>query len=102
MMCFYIPTDDPSALYDPGRFNTILRTRKENMLEVNHSCLYAGEDAGQCSTSLPDANTATAHALARDLTVILYPIGRDKRFSLYVSWESHYDRESETYCNCTP
>jgi hypothetical protein len=29
-----------------------------------------------------------AHAIARGLTVILYPIGRDKKYSLYVSWRT--------------
>lgn len=67
------------------------------MLKFNCGCLCLEAAERQCPSHLPDTNTATAHALAQDLTVILYPIGRDKKFSLYVSWESN-DRELDTYC----
>lgn len=55
------------------------------------------EGTGNCVSSPPET-PRPSHAVARDLTVILYPIGRDKRFNLYVSWESSYDRESGTNC----
>ena len=41
--------------------------------------------------SFPSSTSLPTHSVAQDLTIILYPVGRDKKYSLYVSWQMNED-----------
>ena len=44
----------------------------------------------ECVSS-PSTSSSPTSCVARGLTVILYPVGRDKKYSLYVSWQTTPD-----------
>ena len=53
-----------------------------------HTLGYVDHPLVRECQSYPSTSASPTHAVARDLTVILYPVGRDKKYSLYVSWQT--------------
>ena len=57
--------------------------------------------SGECRSAPSSNSLSSSPTVARGLTAILYPTGRNKKYNLYVSWQTTTDSELSMSLNCS-